>query len=46
MADYKIEEIEGIGAVYGPKLRTLGLNTVAEYWPKGKLPRVGRSWPT
>jgi predicted flap endonuclease-1-like 5' DNA nuclease len=39
MADYKIEEIEGIGAVYGPKLQTLGIKTVAELLEKGKTPK-------
>jgi predicted flap endonuclease-1-like 5' DNA nuclease len=39
MADYKIEEIEGIGAVYGPKLRTAGIKTVADLLEKGKSPK-------
>jgi hypothetical protein len=39
MADYKIEEIEGIEAVYGPKLRTVGVKTVADLLAKGKTPK-------
>ncbi len=43
MADYKIEDIEGIGTVYGPKLQTLGIKTVADLLEKGKLPRAERN---
>ncbi len=39
MADYKIEEIEGIGKVYGPKLRNAGITTVAALLEKGKNPK-------
>ena len=39
MADYKIEEIEGIGAVYGPKLQAVGIKTVADLLEKGKTPK-------
>jgi predicted flap endonuclease-1-like 5' DNA nuclease len=39
MADYKIEEIEGIGKVYGPKLQGLGIKTVADLLEKGKTPK-------
>ena len=39
MADYKIEDIEGIGKVYGPKLRNLDIKTVAELLEKGKHPK-------
>jgi predicted flap endonuclease-1-like 5' DNA nuclease len=36
MADYKIVEIEGIGAVYGPKLQAVGIKTVADLLEKGQ----------
>ncbi len=39
MADYKIEEIEGIGAVYGPKLQAVGVKTVADLLEKGTTPK-------
>ena len=39
MADYKIEEIEGIGAVYGPKLQAKGIKTVADLLEKGTTPK-------
>jgi predicted flap endonuclease-1-like 5' DNA nuclease len=39
MADYKIEEIEGIGTVYGPKLQAAGIKTVADLLAKGKTPK-------
>ena len=39
MADYKIEEIEGIGKVYGAKLQSLGIKTVADLLGKGKNPK-------
>ena len=39
MADYKIEEIEGIGKMYGPKLQDLGIKTVADLLEKGKTPK-------
>ena len=35
----KIVEIEGIGAVYGPKLQAVGIKTVAELMEKGKTPK-------
>ncbi len=48
MADYKIEEIEGIGAVYGPKLQAAGIKTVADLLAKGHNPQrqkgAGRSY--
>lgn len=40
MADYKIEEIEGIGAVYGPKLQAAGIKTVADLLEKGTTPKA------
>ena len=39
MADYKIVEIEGIGAVYGPKLQAVGIKTVADLLEKGHTPK-------
>jgi predicted flap endonuclease-1-like 5' DNA nuclease len=39
MADYKIEEIEGIGKVYGPKLQSIGIKTVADLLERGKSPK-------
>jgi predicted flap endonuclease-1-like 5' DNA nuclease len=39
MADYKIVEIEGIGAVYGPKLQAVGIKTVADLLEKGQTPK-------
>ena len=36
MADYKIVEIEGIGAMYGPKLQAVGIKTVADLLEKGQ----------
>jgi predicted flap endonuclease-1-like 5' DNA nuclease len=39
MADYKIEEIEGIGAVYGPKLQAVGIKTVTDLLGKGQTPK-------
>jgi predicted flap endonuclease-1-like 5' DNA nuclease len=39
MTDYKIEEIEGIGKVYGPKLQGTGIKTVADLLEKGKTPK-------
>jgi predicted flap endonuclease-1-like 5' DNA nuclease len=40
MADYKIEEIEGIGKVYGPKLEAVGIKTVAELLAKAQTPKA------
>jgi predicted flap endonuclease-1-like 5' DNA nuclease len=39
MADYKIEEIEGIGKVYGPKLQAVGIKTVADLLAKAQTPK-------
>lgn len=39
MTDYKIEEIEGIGKVYGPKLQEAGIKTVAGLLAKGRTPK-------
>ena len=39
MATYKIEEIEGIGRVYGPKLQAAGIKTVADLLAKGQTPK-------
>jgi predicted flap endonuclease-1-like 5' DNA nuclease len=39
MAKYKIEEIEGIGKVYGPKLQAAGIKTVAGLLAKGQTPK-------
>lgn len=36
MADYKIEEIEGIGKIHGPKLQAAGIKTVTDLLAKGK----------
>jgi predicted flap endonuclease-1-like 5' DNA nuclease len=35
MADYKIEDVEGIGPVYGEKLRSAGVNSVDQLLEKG-----------
>jgi predicted flap endonuclease-1-like 5' DNA nuclease len=42
MADYKIEEIEGIGAVFGLKLQTVGIKTVSDLLTKAKTPKGRR----
>jgi predicted flap endonuclease-1-like 5' DNA nuclease len=42
MANYKIEEIEGIGPAYGEKLRQAGINSVAHLLKKG-CDRIGRA---
>ena len=39
MATYKIEEIEGIGRVYGPKLQAAGIKTVGDLLAKGQTPK-------
>jgi len=41
MANYKIEEIEGIGPAYGEKLRQAGINSVDQLLKKG-CDRIGR----
>jgi predicted flap endonuclease-1-like 5' DNA nuclease len=41
MANYKIEEIEGIGPAYGAKLRQAGINSVDQLLKKG-CDRIGR----
>ena len=39
MAKYKIEEIEGIGKVHGPKLQAAGIKTVAGLLAGGQTPK-------
>lgn len=39
MPKYKIEEIEGIGRAYGPKLQAAGIKTVAALLAKGQTPK-------
>lgn len=46
--DYKIDEIEGIGPVYGEKLKVAGINSVANLLEKcaGKKGRVALAYET
>jgi predicted flap endonuclease-1-like 5' DNA nuclease len=39
MADYGINEIEGIGETYAPKLQAVNIKTVADLLERGKTPR-------
>ena len=44
MANYPVQDVEGIGPVRGEALRNAGINDTDKFWPPPRPPSSARNW--